>query len=104
MPVEHKTIDNRRQVRISGALGIWDAAATWKNLYALLCAPEPIEIDLSAVESCDGAGIQIFCQLHKMLAERPGNGHITGISDELRAAMRLAGFKADGLPIGRGEA
>ncbi len=63
-----------------------------------------MEIDLTAVESCDGAGVQILCQLHKMLAQRPDQGHVTGISDGLSQAMRLAGLNADGMPTGQGEA
>jgi len=104
MPVVKETIDGRCRVHLEGALSIWEAAATWNSLYALLSAPEPLEVDLSAVESCDGAGIQILCQLRKMLAQGPGKGRITGISDEVREAMRLAGLDADGLPAGQGEA
>jgi anti-anti-sigma regulatory factor len=104
MPVVNEIIDGRNRVRIVGALSIWEAAATWSNLYSLLSVPGPVEIDLSAVESCDGAGIQILCQLHKMLAQRPDQAKITGISDGIDQAMRLAGLNADGLPAGQGEA
>ena len=104
MAVANETINGRNVVRLDGALSIWEASTTWKKLHSLLCAPGPVEIDLGAVESCDGAGIQILCQLHKMLAERPDKGHITGISNELRAAMRLAGLDADSLQAGQGEA
>ncbi len=104
MSVVNEIIDGRNRVRIVGALSIWEAAATWSNLYSLLSAPGPVEIDLSAVESCDGAGVQILCQLHKMLAQRPDQGQVTGISDGLSQAMRLAGLNADGLPAGQGEA
>jgi anti-anti-sigma regulatory factor len=104
MPVENEIVDGCNRVRIVGALSIWEASHTWNNLYSLLSAPGPVEIDLSAVESCDGAGIQIFCQLQKMLAQRPDKGQITGFSDRLREAMRVAGLDATGRPAVQGEA
>ncbi|MBI5552967.1 MAG: STAS domain-containing protein [Desulfobacterales bacterium] len=104
MSVVNEIIDGCNRVRIVGALSIWEAAATWSDLNSLLSAPGPVEIDLTAVESCDGAGVQILCQLHKLLAQRPEQGHVTGISNGLSQAMRLAGLNADGLPAGQGEA
>lgn len=104
MPIENEIVDGCNRVRIVGALSIWEASNTWNNLYSLLSAPGPVEIDLSAVESCDGAGLQIVCQLHKLLAQRPDKGQIAGISDGLREAMRLAGLDAAGMPAGQGEA
>ncbi len=104
MPVQNETIDGRNRVRISGALSIWEAAAVWGGIHPLLQAPGPLEIDLTAVESCDGAGIQILCQIQKALARRGEACRISGISDPVREAMRLSGLAADGLPAGRGEA
>ncbi|MBI5895738.1 MAG: STAS domain-containing protein [Desulfobacterales bacterium] len=104
MTVENETIDGRCLVRIRGSLSIWEATATWSGLCPLLCAPGPLDIDLTAVEACDGAGIQILCQIHKVLAERPDKGRITGVSDGLREAMRLAGLDANCFPTARGEA
>lgn len=104
MPVENKIVDGCNRVRIVGALSIWEASQTWNNLYSLLSAPGPVEIDLSAVETCDGAGVQILCQLHKLLAQRPDKGQIAGISDGLREAIRLSGLDAGGMPAGQGEA
>ena len=104
MTVENEIIDGRRVVRISGALNIWEAAATWEALYPLLCAVEPLEIDLTAVEGCDGAGIQILCQMHKLLADPSGKARVIGISDGLREAMRLAGLDAELFAVAGGEA
>lgn len=103
MPVTNETIDGRNRVRISGALSIWEAAAVWGGLHPLLTAPGPLEIDLAAVESCDGAGIQILCQILKILQGRGENGRVSGISDPVREALRLAGLDADWLQAERGE-
>jgi ABC-type transporter Mla MlaB component len=104
MPVRNETIDGRCVVRISGALSIWEAAATWSALYPLLCTVDPLEVDLTAVETCDGAGIQILCQMHKLLAERPEKGRVTGTSRALREASRLAGLDSDLFALAGGEA
>jgi ABC-type transporter Mla MlaB component len=104
MSVSNETIDGQCMVRINGALSIWEAAATWGTLYPLLCAAEPLEIDLTAVEGCDGAGIQILCQMHKLLADPSGKARVIGISDGLREAMRLAGLDTELLAVAGGEA
>jgi ABC-type transporter Mla MlaB component len=104
MPVENEIIDGRNRIRICGALSIWEAAATWREVFALLGAAVPLEIDMTAVENCDGAGIQILCQIQKALAARTDQSRITGLSDGLREAMRVAGLNADVGWVGQGEA
>jgi anti-anti-sigma factor len=104
MSVEKQTLDGRCVVSVRGALSIWEATATWGSLFALLETPGPLEIDLTAVESCDGAGIQILCQIQRTLAARADQSRITGLSDALGEALRVAGLDADGFAIGRGEA
>ncbi len=63
MPIESQTFDHGRTVFVRGALSIWEAADTWRTLLPLLSSPDPMTVDLSEVESCDGAGLQIICQI-----------------------------------------
>lgn len=97
MPIETELIENRRHCRISGVLGIFEAADTWRVLGPLLCAGEPLHIDLSGIEACDGAGIQILCQIQRAAEADSGDIHIDTISESLLADIRHAGMDAGAL-------
>ena len=98
MPIETQPIDGRCAVRISGALNIWEAAETWRALLPLLSSPEPLMVDLSAVETCDGAGLQILCQIARAAGEPDADIRIGTPSPAVTAALALAGLHLDRFP------
>jgi anti-anti-sigma factor len=92
MPIESQTIDGRCVCRISGGLNIWEAAAVWERILPLLSAAQPLIVDLSAVDACDGAGIQILCQLQRA-GQAPGAPvALTGASTAVITTMKQAGI------------
>jgi anti-anti-sigma regulatory factor len=92
MPLENLTIEGRRTCRISGALCIWEAAAVWGQLGPLLAEPLPLTIDLTAVEECDAAGIQILCQIRHIAETTATRPQFVGISPAVLQAMQQAGM------------
>jgi anti-anti-sigma factor len=92
MPIESQTIDGRCVCRISGGLNIWEAAAVWERILPLLSAAQPLIVDLSGIDACDGAGIQILCQLRRA-ADNPGIPvALTGASTAVTTTMKQAGI------------
>jgi ABC-type transporter Mla MlaB component len=97
MPIEIKTDEERDLCMISGDLSIWEAAQTWRVLQPLLCSATPLRIDLSGVESCDGAGIQILCQIRRAACAAARDLRIDAMSESLLEAVRQAGMDASSL-------
>ena len=97
MAVESNIINGNCTCRISGDLRIWEAAETWQRLFPLLTGPEPLILDLESVESCDGTGIQILCQVLRLV--RTGHKPISfcGASESIISAMHQAGLDAETL-------
>lgn len=103
MPVTTEMNDGRCHCRISGALSIWEAADIWRVLNPLLQSAQPLVLDFSAVNACDGAGIQILCQIDRSRQRAADTLCITGVSDILLAAMHQAGLNGAGLNGSQGE-
>jgi len=61
----------RRLASLSGELNIYAAAAAREELFALLGAAEPLELDLGEVGDFDSSGVQILLML-KREAQRLG--------------------------------
>ncbi|MBR9982038.1 MAG: STAS domain-containing protein [Desulfatitalea sp.] len=98
MPIETQPIDGRSTVRISGALNIWEAADVWRALLPLLSSPDPLTVDLSTVETCDGAGLQILCQIARAAGAPNADIRIDTPSPAVTAALALAGLHLDRFP------
>ncbi|RJQ77196.1 MAG: STAS domain-containing protein [Desulfobacteraceae bacterium] len=97
MPIDIQTLENRSHCRISGVVNIWEAADIWRVLYPLICSPGPLRIDLAGIEACDGAGLQIVCQLQRLAGARAGGVRLEGAPEALLEVMREAGLDARAL-------
>lgn len=94
MPLEIQTIDGCQTVCLTGALTVWEAADTWCTLLPLLNSAGPLTVDLGTVEQCDGAGLQIVCQLLKAAEAPERTVALSTPSAPLRAALERAGIAA----------
>jgi anti-anti-sigma factor len=92
MTLDIQTINGDSVCRLDGALSIWEAAGLWQQLQPLLGGPNPLIIDLGDVRACDGAGVQILCQLRRAVQHPAGRIRIQRISEPIGAALRLAGM------------
>jgi len=92
MPIESQTIDGRCVCRISGGLNIWEAATVWERILPLLSAAQPLIVDLSGIDACDGAGIQILCQLQRAVGAAGITVALTGASTAVTTTMKQAGI------------
>jgi anti-anti-sigma regulatory factor len=103
MAVESELIEGRCNCRITGDLCIWAAGEIWRRLYPLLHSPEPMDIDLRPVTSCDGAGVQILCQLMRVRSDGTKAIHFCGVSQPVRIALAQAGMAPEATKIFNGE-
>ena len=92
MPVESQIIEGQRICMVSGELRIWEAADTWKRILPMIIDTEPLAIDLSKVDGCDGSGVQIIYQLLTIDATSQKAVSFLRVSDSVAAAMQQAGF------------
>jgi ABC-type transporter Mla MlaB component len=97
MPIDIHENGAIRLCSISGPLSIWEAAETWRAIYPLLCSDRPLHIDLSAVEACDGAGIQIVGLIQREILCGAAHIQVTAVSPALLEAMQTAGMDAQPL-------
>ena len=95
MTVEHQTIDGRIICKVSGALCIWEVAAAWTEMAPLLSSAAPLEIDLSDVDQCDGSGVQILCQIQRIINKKQKAITVTGLSNSVQSAILQAGLNQD---------
>jgi anti-anti-sigma factor len=104
MPIETKKQAGKCTCYLSGDLRIWEAAEIWHQLYPLLISAEPLCIDLQAVNSCDGAGVQILCQVLRQAADR-GADTVTvgGVSETVVSTLQQAGVDTQALLFLQGE-
>ncbi len=103
MALETQKTDERSLCKLNGALNIWEAADIWRQLRGLLLSPEPLTLDLTQVEACDGAGIQIICQIQHAIRQRGKRVEISGLSEPVQAAMAQAGIDTQGFLKPEGE-
>jgi len=92
MNIDNETIDGCMVCRFTGALTIWEAADTWHQLRPLIDTADALAIDLTGVDECDAAGIQILCQTWQAVRQRGKRCRIETISEPVFAAMQLAGM------------
>lgn len=79
-------------VRIAKSLTIWDVPQVRTALREAACAAQAVELDLSAGETIDVAGLQLVCSAHRAL-ERDGGAFTLVGSRAVRSAARQAGFQ-----------
>lgn len=103
MSVESKMVEGKPTCRITGDMRIWEAAEIWQKIHPMITLTKPFAVDLSTVASCDGAGIQIICQLLHAVRDQRMPITFLGISDPILAAMRLAGFDDDAIKMIKGD-
>lgn len=102
MPIEAKMHEGQCQCRISGELRIWHATDIWNRLHPLLGASDPLCIDLQDVTACDGAGVQILCQVLRKAADRE-TITVGGVSEAVLSALQQAGMEKQVLSALQGE-
>jgi ABC-type transporter Mla MlaB component len=91
MAIEIKNIGQSRQCHIDGVLSIWEVSEIWKALYPLLGSAGPLHFDLSAVQACDGAGLQLISLIQREFFGR-ADVRVTAVSEALLQAMQVAGM------------
>jgi len=80
-------------IALSGDFSIVDAAALREQLReALNLGPGDLALDLSGVESCDSAGVQLLLSLRRSLAARGDALHIARPADSVRHALATLGL------------
>jgi anti-anti-sigma factor len=94
MTLDTETVDGRKVCKLGGELTIWEAADAWSQIEALLKTKSktPLVFDLSAITSCDGAGIQILCQIQHAMADHKETHIVSGLSEEMAAIVQQAGL------------
>ena len=82
-------------LHISGNLSIETAEELRASMLDLLAAASDVSLDLSAVEACDTAALQLFCSAGKTAQARGIRLEFVGMPDAVvRTALEL------GLPVG----
>ena len=92
MPFVTRSDNPYRQCAITGALSIWEVSEIWQALAPLLRTTGPLHIDLSAVEACDAAGLQIISRIQRQTHRGAADVRFTGLSSALLQAMQSAGM------------
>lgn len=92
MAIEQEDSSDRVVCRLSGGLNIWEAGEVWQQLLPLLTDEKPLTLDLSEVSECDGAGVQILCQIRNISATQSNPITIESLSEPVTAAMQQAGL------------
>lgn len=95
MTVETETISGQKVCKISGPLTIWESVAAWEQIKPLLHSKvkNAVRFDLSKIETCDCAGIQILCQIQMQVEKKHDKFEVTGLSDALATQLRHAGLE-----------
>lgn len=82
-------------ISLSGELSIVDAAALREQLReALALGPGDLALDLSGVEGCDSAGVQLLLALARSLAARGDALQLVRPSDPVRHALATLGLQS----------
>lgn len=92
MAIEKETADGRMVCKVNGVLNIWEAANIWQDILPLLTASEPLTLDFSDVSECDGAGVQILCQIQKIGTTLSKKIDIATLSQPVATALQQAGL------------
>lgn len=82
-------------VRLTGGLVFTTAAAAFAKLLALLPRSGSLEVDLSALESSDSAGLAALVEWRAEAAKRGLHMCFAGAGKQLHALARLADLDAE---------
>jgi phospholipid transport system transporter-binding protein len=81
---------------LTGELTINEAAAKRKTLLQWVAdEPAGTDLDLSAIEACDSAGVQLLLALRRTLAERGHGLKLRAAPDCVAATLATYGLAAD---------
>lgn len=90
---------DRRLIRLEGSLGIADMSTVWQQLAPLLESNTAFALDLTDINHCDAAGIQLLCALHQAgQADANRSVQIT-ISDAIRTVAGQTGIDPQLFPF-----
>lgn len=83
------------QVRVDGAMTIYEAARDRQDLLAALRARVPLAVDLSGVEEIDTAGVQLLVLARREAARNGLAFLVTSVSLAAAEALGRYGFGED---------
>ena len=83
---------NNIDVTLRGELGIGNAEDLHRMFRDSLTRNAGIEVDLSAVESCDAAVLQLLCSLRKSATVRGLRFRVSAVSQPIEAAAAALGI------------
>ena len=87
-------------VRVEGELSIRNADEVHHSLLAATASITEVVLDLSSVEECDAAGLQLLCAVRRSAAQRGQRFAITGASQAVQSAAEVLGLRLMELPGG----
>ncbi len=82
-------------VKIKGAMSVEEAAELGRALLEGITENSGLEIDLSEVDDCDTAGIQLLCSTGKTARESKKDFSITACSDQVKDVADRIGLNLD---------
>ena len=88
--------DSGRVLKIAGALDIGEAEELHRVLRDFLCGESSAVVDLSEVEACDTAALQLLCSARKTAARASRPLQFSGISAAVRNTASELGLSLAG--------
>jgi phospholipid/cholesterol/gamma-HCH transport system permease protein len=84
--------DDGPAVAISGRLDASTLVTAWDAAVEGVCpmSSGPVQVDLSSLEYCDGAGLGLIAELRRIVAQGGGELTFTGVHDDLQQLMDSA--------------
>ncbi len=82
-------------VKIKGAMSIEEAAELGKALLESITENSGLELDLSEVDDCDTAGIQLLCSAGKTARASKKTFSVTACSDYVKYEAESIGLNLD---------
>lgn len=83
--------DSTAPLRLEGELTIYNVESWRARIMERLSQPGDVTIDLSGVEKCDCAGLQLLCSARKGVSNA-GKGLLSNLSPSIRAAAENIGL------------
>ncbi len=84
-------------VEIRGAMTVQEAAALGKDLLDCMEKNNSLELDLSKVDDCDTAGLQLLYSAGKTAKEKKKDFSVTTFSDKVKDAAGSIGLNLDNI-------
>lgn len=96
MTLTWKKIEGRAHLTIDGTLSIMDAAQIREEMLQSLEETEGLVLDLSGVDGCDAAGIQLIWSLWKAAEGQGKDFHLETTSESVVETLLRCGIEVDG--------